>query len=158
MHEAKLALESLAAAALLISAFTDLRGRKIRNWVTLPTCALCLALRAGADGWGSLSGPGAASGLFALALAGGLFLLLHLLGAMGMGDVKLAAALGAALGFPTIMATLFWIAVAGGLLALGVMIRERRARTTLPYGVAMALGAFTEYGLRQCGLGLAALL
>lgn len=76
-----------------IAAFTDLRGRIIPNWLTLPAFVVGLSLH--------LSLGGLRAGLFAVLSALLCFLPVYFLfvrGALGGGDVKLFAALGAWLG------------------------------------------------------------
>jgi prepilin peptidase CpaA len=52
------------------------------------------------------------------ALAFALMLILHIVGAMGAGDVKLFAAIGSLIGFKLILPTYLIIAIVGGLLAI----------------------------------------
>jgi prepilin peptidase CpaA len=92
---------------------------------------------------------------------------------MGMGDVKLVAAVGAGVGFPAIVACLVCIGLAGGVEALVVLIWQGKLlrtfggmgrwvlqkarvakgeedalqRVKIPYGVAIALG--TVWGLYE---------
>ena len=76
-----------------VAAVTDLRARLIPNWLTIPA----LGIACGAHGY--LGGPGALA--FALLSALLCFVpsyFLFVRGALGGGDVKLFAALGAALG------------------------------------------------------------
>jgi len=76
-----------------IAALTDLRTGHIPNWLTLPAIALALVAH--------LVTGGAMGGLFSvigLVLCGFFPLVLFWRGAMGGGDVKLFAAIGAALG------------------------------------------------------------
>jgi prepilin peptidase CpaA len=109
--------------------------------------------------------PGAAAG-FGLALA--VWLPFWLMGVLGAGDVKLAAAIGVWLGPAGVVQASVLAALAGGVLAAGVLARRhrlaplavsialwvgalRRGRLTkplvssstevLPYGVALAVGA-----------------
>jgi leader peptidase (prepilin peptidase)/N-methyltransferase len=92
-----------------------------------------------------LGQPAPLSAAVGLAVAGGLFLLLALIqrGAMGLGDVKLAAALGAALGFPLILAGLLYGILAGGLAALVLLVTRRAGRKdAMAYGPYLALGAW----------------
>lgn len=66
-------------------------------------------------------------------------------GAMGGGDGKLAAAIGANLGFGLALQSLFFAAFLGALAGLVVMARRRRTlgqRTAIPFGPAMVVGAF----------------
>ncbi len=77
-------------------------------------------------------------------IGGGLFLLIAVAGrgAMGMGDVKLAAALGAVLGYPAVLSALFAGIIAGGLAALILILTRRIGRKDyMAYGPYLALGA-----------------
>jgi leader peptidase (prepilin peptidase)/N-methyltransferase len=63
-------------------------------------------------------------------------------GGMGAGDVKLAAFLGGALGFPLIIAGLLAGFMAGGLVGLALLaLRLRGRRDAIPYGPALVAGA-----------------
>ncbi len=80
-----------------------------------------------------------------LAVAGGIFLLLAILGrdALGLGDVKLAAAIGALAGFPVALVGLFVGIMAGGVAALFLLLTRRAGRKdTMAYGPYLALGAW----------------
>jgi prepilin peptidase CpaA len=108
-----------------VASVWDIRTRRIPNAVTFGSAAVAVAFHA-LDA-GSLSG---ATGSVGWSVAGWvvgvlLFLPLFLLGAMGAGDVKLLAAMGAWLG----PAAVFWVAiygsVVGGLLALPLVIARR---------------------------------
>jgi prepilin peptidase CpaA len=63
----------------------------------------------------------------------GLLLMLpgRLFGATGAGDVKLMAAVGAVLGLERIVQAFLFTAIAGGLLAVGVAIANRRLGATV---------------------------
>jgi prepilin peptidase CpaA len=117
---------------VVIAAAYDLRSREIADWV--PAALLAWAIVATACalngvGWLELAG-GAAIGI-------GIGLPLFALGALGGGDVKLVTALGAALGPADLLATLFWVAIVGGLLAVVAWWRGQRE---LAYVPAIALG------------------
>lgn len=112
--------------AVLIAAYTDLRWRKIYNWLTGPVFLLGVTLWVVWAGWRG----------FSLAMIGGLvgfvpFYLLVLLGGMGMGDAKLLGALGALVGWPAILPLLLCVGVAGGVIALGRALWRGRFLRTL---------------------------
>jgi leader peptidase (prepilin peptidase)/N-methyltransferase len=84
-----------------------------------------------AAGLGVLAGGGL---LFVMAVAGR--------GAMGAGDVKLAAALGAVLGWPAVFPALLYGIIAGGVAALLLLLLRRAERKSyFAYGPYLALGA-----------------
>lgn len=122
--------ESVALVAVLVGAGTgaaiDIRTRRIPNAITFGTAALGLTLAAT-----GLSGVSPASSLMGLVL--GLLLMLpgRLFGATGAGDVKLMAAVGAVLGLERIVQAFLLTAIAGGLLAAGVAIANRRLGATV---------------------------
>jgi prepilin peptidase CpaA len=122
--------ETIALVAVLAGTGTgaaiDIRTRRIPNAITFGTAALGLTLAAT-----GLSGVSLASSLVGLLL--GLLLMLpgHFLGATGAGDVKLMAAVGAVLGLERIVQAFLFTAIAGGLLAAGVAIANRRLGATV---------------------------
>lgn len=80
------------------------------------------------------------------ALGGGigfaLFLLIALVsrGGMGWGDVKLAALIGLATGFPLVFLAIIMGAILGGIVAVALVIAKRRKRReTIPFGPFLAL-------------------
>jgi prepilin peptidase CpaA len=166
--DARITLYGLLGVALAISLATDLRKQLIYNWVTFPTMGLALVVRFAFGRWGPVVGGwGLASGLVGFAVGFGFFLLPYLFGGgVKEGDVKLAGAVGAAVGFPTVIACLVFSALVGGLEAavfliwkgkffrtvgkvfrlLGHKVGVVDERPTLegdliPYGVAIALGS-----------------
>jgi len=80
------------------------------------------------------------------ALGGGigfaLFLLIAIVsrGGMGWGDVKLAALIGLATGFPLVFLAIIMGAILGGIVAVALVIAKRRKRReTIPFGPFLAL-------------------
>jgi len=65
------------------------------------------------------------------AFAFGLMLILHIFGAMGAGDVKLFASIGAVIGAKLVLPTFLVVVLVGGVLAVVTMIRGGVVRETL---------------------------
>ncbi len=130
-----LVVTGLLAAISLI----DWRVRRIPNIL----CAALVLWALVQIVWLGRPQPGAAA-IGALA-AGGLFLVVALIGrgAMGAGDIKLATALGAILGFPLIFPGLALGIIAGGLAALVLLLTRRVGRKGfIAYGPYLALGSW----------------
>lgn len=97
----------------LIATITDLWKRKIYNWLTLPAIVLGLLFSFIQSGL-----RGLLASFLGLLLAGGIYLVLGLIGAMKGGDVKLAAAVGVLLGWRLSISALYYGAILGGIFAL----------------------------------------
>jgi prepilin peptidase CpaA len=150
---------------LTVALVTDLQTRKIYNWLTFPAMLVGLVLSVAFGGLAglqaSLIGFFAGSLVFALGFFMG--------GAMGAGDVKLMAAIGLWLGWPNVVASVLYVTVCGGVVALASTIyhgtlpkllknlywammglampggkasvaAEDSAAPPLPYGVSIFLG------------------
>ncbi len=100
--------------ALAIATFTDLRSRRIPNWLVFPFMGAGIGVQAWLHGW-----HGVAQSLEGFALGAALFGVLAAMGGMGMGDVKLFAGIGAWIGPGQLMLALVITGVSGGLMALG---------------------------------------
>lgn len=98
---------------LAIATFTDLRSRRIPNWLVLPFMLAGIFVSGWLRGW-----SGIGQSLSGLALGALLFGILFLLGGMGMGDVKLCAAIGAWIGPMQLLFALVVTGMAGGIMAL----------------------------------------
>jgi len=125
------------AAVLVVLAVVDYRTRKLPNLIVLPATAFVLAAQVALDPGGALEYVGAA-------LGASLFLLVPALvkpEGMGMGDVKLALLLGAALGRSVVAALLIGL-VAAGLVGAAILARSGWAgrKTTIPLGPFLARG------------------
>ena len=135
----KYGLLAALAIALLIAGFTDLRSRQIGNWLTG-----AIALAAPLFWWASglTLWPGVAEqvgvAVAAFAVLAGLFAF----GAMGGGDVKLLTALALWIEPAWFMKLLVVMALLGGALTIVFaaihMIRGRKERLAIPYGLAIA--------------------
>lgn len=98
---------------MAIATFTDLRARRIPNWLVLPFMLLGIFVSTWMHGWHGLSQSGGGIGLGLLAF-GPLFLM----GGMGAGDVKLCAAVGAWIGPWQMVMALVLTALAGGVIVV----------------------------------------
>jgi prepilin peptidase CpaA len=98
---------------LVVATTTDLRWRRIPNWLTGPFLAAGFAVSGWLHGWHGLgqSAEGMTLGLVAYGI-------LFWLGGMGAGDVKLCAAIGAWIGPGQLLIAMILTALAGGLMAL----------------------------------------
>ena len=131
-------------AVVEAAAAIDLHHRIIPNRILYPSLAVFAV--AVATLWVAgrhVSLAGGALGL--LAYGGGLFLVaLISRQGMGMGDVKLAGLVGlvlGALGWKYVGVAVALAVLAGGLIAIGALLRGARRKDVLPFGPSIALGA-----------------
>jgi len=128
---------ALFALIMVIVIFVDLDHRIIPNALTYPGIALGLLLAWGGGARGFLTAVTAALG------AGLVFLAIAVLsrGGMGGGDIKLAALMGAFLGWPLIAAALFVSFMVGGIVGVALLATGRRRRKDpVPFGPFLAVG------------------
>jgi leader peptidase (prepilin peptidase)/N-methyltransferase len=143
-----LTLQGLAVAPLLMTlaaaTVLDLTSRIIPDMLTLPSLVYALALGA------VLPTPGLAGAIIGVVVVGGLALVAAMAsrGGIGGGDVKLAAILGAALGWSPALAVVALSQVVGLTFVLAVsLLRWRLVREPLPVGSIIAtLGALVLIG------------
>jgi prepilin peptidase CpaA len=113
-------MHSLAWWSTLIvvgtATYTDLRSRRIPNWLVLPFLVAGVVASCWFSGWHGLGQSLAGMGLGALVYG-----FLFWMGGMGAGDVKLCVAIGAWIGPKQLLIALVLTSVAGGLMALGWM-------------------------------------
>jgi prepilin peptidase CpaA len=130
-------LAAILAIALGISVVTDLRSRRIPDAVTLPATGLLLLARLLLTGWDGLFGM--AVGVVGALAGWAVFRGIAWCGGMGLGDVKLMAAVGAALGWPLVLRALLFTAIAGGVQALVVAVGAGRLGPALRGAGALLL-------------------
>jgi prepilin peptidase CpaA len=129
------------ALMLLWAAVVDIRTRTIANGLNLAIALMAPLFwwAAGVDLW-----PDAAMRVGVAAAVFLLFALAFYVGAMGGGDVKLAAALALWFSPGSTLKLIVLMSIAGGLLTLIVMIdhklKKNEGRPEVPYGVAIAFG------------------
>ncbi|HEX3819765.1 MAG TPA: prepilin peptidase [Candidatus Sulfotelmatobacter sp.] len=161
-----------AVTLAVLAGWTDLRSRRIPNWLTVPGLIMGVIANTilGRLGGLKLSLLGALVGL-------GLLLPFVLLRSLGAGDWKLAGALGAFTGTGVLIDLLIGSVFVAGLMAVGLIVYKGRVRETLgnmghillslvtfqlpgprvsldnpdslkvPYGVALALTVILDAGL-----------
>jgi prepilin peptidase CpaA len=115
-----------AVLVALGGAVSDIRSARIPNRLTYSALLAALSLR-----FALLGLSGLKSGAVGMFVAGGLFCVLFVLGAMGGGDMKLMAAVGAWVGSTQVMTLILAAALAGGVLAIGRIIFTKRVGQTL---------------------------
>lgn len=119
-------VEMVLLVLLLVAAVFDVRYRRIPNWLTVSGVVLGLAMN-------TLIGAPEAGILFSLAglaVGFGVYAALYSLRAMGAGDVKLMAAVGALVGWERWFGIFFVTAVIGGVLALILVVARGRLKKT----------------------------
>lgn len=132
---------------LVAAAIGDARRFIIPNWLCAAVAVLSLPYwwATGAAFW-----PGYALQVGLAAAAFALFAGLFAAGLMGGGDVKLIAALALWLPVGRFAEMMVFVAIAGGLLTLAVLVRHRvttrPGRPEVPYGLAIVAGAALVLG------------
>jgi prepilin peptidase CpaA len=118
----------LAGAVILslIAGWTDLRSRRIPNWLTVPGLLIGIVANSVLGGWSGLK-----TSLLGAAVGLALLLPFVLLRSLGAGDWKLAGALGAFAGPGGLVDLLLASVFIAGLMAVALVIYKRRVRQTL---------------------------
>ena len=119
-------VEIAALGIATLACATDLRSRRIPNWLTLGAMVAGLGFHALMPG-----GHGIAAAALGLVVGLFVFFPFFALGALGAGDVKLMAALGAWVGAAAVVNVALYGAVAGGVLAVAVALWHGYLRQAL---------------------------
>jgi leader peptidase (prepilin peptidase)/N-methyltransferase len=133
------------AAISIVLAVIDLDVWRLPDRIVLPAYGVGAALLGGA---GILRGDPAALGTAAAASGGAflLFLVLHLVGGMGLGDVKLAGVLGLFLGYLGVAQVTVGLAagfLVGAVVGIALVVAKRSNRKSrIPFGPWMLVGAW----------------
>jgi prepilin peptidase CpaA len=160
----------ISASVLVVASGIDIRTRRVPNWLAVPFLVAGLVVQ-------SIAGrlPGAGRSLAGIAVASLLFGIPCWIGAMGMGDLKLAAGVGAWIGPGQFVTAAIFTALAGGVLATGWAlwhgslgasldsagdllapwrprqpgssgkVRQATAATAIPYVPAIAIGTLLSF-------------
>lgn len=94
-----------------VATFTDLRSRRIPNWLVLPFLLTGIVVSVWMQGWQGL-GQSLSGAMLGLVIYGVLFWM----GGMGAGDVKLCAAIGAWVGPQQLILALVITGMVGGVM------------------------------------------
>jgi leader peptidase (prepilin peptidase)/N-methyltransferase len=125
-------------AVLVVLSIVDIRTRRLPNLIVLPAAAIVLVAHVAIAPDRALEWILASLGAFALLLVASLLYP----GGLGMGDVKLALLLGAALGWAVVTALAIGLMAAALVGALIILTRGWSARkATIPLGPFLAFGA-----------------
>jgi prepilin peptidase CpaA len=128
-------VEAVLIALVLCAAVYDVRYRRIPNWLSLAGVLIGVALNAFLD----RNRPGMfLSSLLGLAIAFAVYFVLYALRAMGAGDVKLMAAVGAVVGWPNWFGIFVVTAIIGGIMAMILVVARGRVKKTF-WNVAFIL-------------------
>ena len=119
-------VEGVVVLIVVVACLSDIVTARVPNALTFTAAALALAFHAFAP-----QGGGVLVGMTGLLAGLAVFFPLFALGAMGAGDVKLMAAMGAWLGWKTIIFVALYASLAGGVLALIVALRRNYLRQAL---------------------------
>jgi prepilin peptidase CpaA len=162
---ANAARTALLVAVVVYAAWCDARTRRIPNLLTLGSALAGLLLAA--VGFGD--GPSFGSSIGGAVLGLGLLLPLYAIRALGAGDAKLMAAVGAFVGAPAMLFVFLLTGVVGGIAAIALATRRRmlgrlaanahdllhfqfaavNSVGRLPYGVCICAGTLAWLALRQ---------
>ncbi|MCE5309342.1 MAG: A24 family peptidase [Acidobacteriales bacterium] len=123
----------------LTAAVYDFRFRRIPNWLSVTGALAGLAVNSWIAGLAGLK-----ASAMGLGIAFGIYFVLYLLRAMGAGDVKLMAALGAIAG-PDGWIWIFLLAcILGGVIAIVLLLTKGRVATTL-WNVGFILKELSQF-------------
>jgi prepilin peptidase CpaA len=134
----RLAFGAVFTLLLAMACVTDVRARRIPNRLVAVIAVAGLVFSGVAvGGWLAVG-----KSLLGVALGFGIWIVFYAIGVLGAGDVKLAAAAGAWLGVGGIWRASLVAAVAGGVLAVLLLARERRMRETVGrIGLSVSTGS-----------------
>ncbi len=127
--------EIVLIALVTAAAWSDLRTKRIPNWITAPGAVLGFLLQVW---YGGLHGALASLAGAGLGLA--IFLVLYIAAGMGAGDVKLFGAVGAFVGPQNLMIVFVLTALLGGIAGLALAASRGRLRATFHQTGELLLG------------------
>ena len=135
-------IEFVLLLAVLVATVTDLRSRRIPNWLTVSALVLGFVLNALIAYPSPIEGVWLAAKGFALAFA--INLVMYMLHMTGAGDLKLLAAIGAMVGCSDFVGIFMLTALIGGVLAIVLMLVKGRVKQTL-WNVGYMVGELMQW-------------
>jgi len=137
--------------SLIVMSFIDIDTFLISDCIVLPGIAVGLIFAAVSPGMFQDMGrmEGFVYSLIGMVVGGGTLFLIGVLGkimykkdAMGGGDVKLLAMIGAFLGWKSVLLTVFFSSLVGSLISLTLIyMKKKKMDDYIPFGPYLALGA-----------------
>src|SRR4051812_43294499 len=119
-------VEALLLALVLGAAVYDVRYRRIPNWLSMGGVIAGIAMNSFLyEGWAGMQ-----FALIGMAVGFGAYFVLYMLRAMGAGDVKLMAAIGACIGWHNWFGTFIITAILGGIMSIILVTLRKRVKTT----------------------------
>lgn len=145
------------AALTLAAIVTDLRSRKIPNWLTVTGLVMAVAFHVGTAGFEGLK-----FSLGGFAVGFGVLFVLFLIGGGGGGDVKLMGAIGAWMGATStfaifLLSTLFALMCILLLMAWGFVAPKKASeseplfRKTIPYAIPAGMASWAVVLVKLSG-------
>jgi prepilin peptidase CpaA len=129
------AVEAVLIVVLLAAAVYDVRYRRIPNWISVGGVLIGISL----NSFLYVGTPGFLFAVKGLGLGFGVYFVLYILHAMGAGDVKLMAAVGALVGWQNWVGIFLITAILGGVMGMILMSMRGRLKTTF-WNVGYILG------------------
>ncbi|MCJ8013145.1 A24 family peptidase [Paenibacillus sp. KQZ6P-2] len=136
-------------ALIVIAAFvTDIRTMKVPNWLTVTAMISGFCFHMVTEGLHGLafSAKGFAAGF-------GLLLLMHMIGAVGAGDVKLFGGIGAWLGTLLTVQCLVYSVFCAGFIGVIILLWRRETLKRLRMVVSSLAGVFILRSLQSLNVG-----
>jgi len=142
---AQLGVMAFYACLFIIIFVIDLEQGLILNKVVYPGMVVALLLALVPEpGFSQLTLMRVANAALGGGIGFAILLLIAIVsrGGMGWGDVKLAALIGLATGFPLVFLAIIMGAILGAIVAVALMVaKKRKRRETIPFGPFLALAA-----------------
>ncbi len=142
-------------ASLIVVAFIDLRARIVPDMVSLPGIGLGLvsaivSRQLSSEPWPTIPSP--LNSFLGILIGGGILLAVAWIyqvftgkEGMGGGDIKLLAMIGAYLGGPSVLLTLFFASLSGSIVGLTFMfVKGVDSKYALPFAPFLCLGALSS--------------